>query len=141
MLTGVGLTARKDLLEASELRQLDAGQIIIRQGEANATMFLLIDGELAVHLDDIDNEALAIIGAGEIVGELSLLDGSVASAFVTAHIPCTVLAVSEEAFWSLTKDSHAFALSLLLKLAERLRANNTAVSTSVKTRPGAPLAR
>lgn len=134
MLAGVGLTARKDLLDASELRELDAGQIIIRQGEANSTMFILVEGELAVHLDDIENEALAIIGAGEIVGELSLLDGSVASAFVTAHTECTVLAVGEEAFWSLTKDSHAFALSLLTKLAERLRANNNAVSSSVKKR-------
>jgi diguanylate cyclase (GGDEF)-like protein len=133
-MAGVGLTARKDLLDAAEVRKFGAGKVLITQGEPNSTMFMLVEGALAIHLDDIDNEALAIIGAGELVGELSLLDGSVASAFVTTHTACTVLAVGEEAFWSLTKDSHAFALSLLVKLAERLRANNNTVSSSVKKR-------
>ncbi len=134
MLQGVGLSARRDLLDASELREISAGEVIIKQGEPNATMYMLVEGELAVHLDDIDSDALAIVKAGELVGELSLLDGSVASAFVTAHTKCKVLAVGEDAFWTLTKNSHAFALSLLIKLAERLRANNNAVSSSVKKR-------
>jgi len=134
MLAGVSLTVRQDLLHEAEEQHLDEGAVIIRQGEANSTMFLLLEGELAVHLDAVDNEPLAIISSGELVGELSLLDGSVASAFVTAHSSCTVLAVGEETFWRLTKDSHAFALRLLLKLAERLRANNNAVSSSVKKR-------
>ena len=134
MLEGVSLAVRKELLHTAEERHLAVGDIIIRQGDANSTMFLLITGELAVHLDAVDHEALTVISAGEVVGELSLLDGSVASAFVIAHTPCTVLAVGEEAFWTITRDSHAFAVKLLVKLAERLRANNNAVSTSVRKR-------
>jgi diguanylate cyclase (GGDEF)-like protein len=134
MLAGVSLTVRQDLLHEAEEKHLEVGDVIIRQGEPNTTMFLLTNGELAVHLDAVDNEPLALIAQGELVGELSLLDGSVASASVTAHTRCTVLAIGEETFWRLTKDSHAFALQLLLKLAERLRANNNTVSSNVKKR-------
>lgn len=134
MLEGVSRTVRKDLLFAAEEQHLDEGAVIIRQGEPNQTMYMLLEGQLAIHLERVDDEPIAIIDPGEIVGELSLLDGGVSSAFVTAHTRCTLLAVSEDAFWALTNDSHAFAVKLLVKLAERLRANNAAVSSSVKKR-------
>ena len=66
IMAGVGLTARKDLLDAAEVRKFGAGKVLITQGEPNSTMFMLVEGALAIHLDDIDNEALAIIGAGEL---------------------------------------------------------------------------
>jgi diguanylate cyclase (GGDEF)-like protein len=97
-------------------------------------MYLLVEGELAVYLNAIEGQPLAVIDTGEVVGELSLLDGSVASAHVVAHSHCRVLAVDEGAFSALTNDSHAFAVQLLVKLAGRLRANNTAVSESVEKR-------
>src|SRR5690606_30704098 len=62
------------------------------------------------------------------------LDGSMASASVVAATDVVVLKVSEEAFWRLTNNSHAFAVKLLVKLAERLRANNSTVSRNVQKR-------
>jgi diguanylate cyclase (GGDEF)-like protein len=134
LLQGVSLTAREDLLEAGQLRSLAIGAALIGQGDANETMYLLLEGELAVYLDNVEGTPIAVVDAGEVVGELSLLDGSVASAHVVAHSPCRVLAVDERAFWDLTNDSHAFAVQLLVKLAGRLRANNAAVSESVEKR-------
>ncbi len=134
MLEGVSLTARAELLFGASDRHLEPGDVLIRRGEANDTMYLLREGELEVHLLDVDDEPIAILGPGEMVGELSLLDGSVASASVVARTPCAVLAIGEDAFWRLTNDSHAFAVTLLVKLAERLRANNSAVSHNVEKR-------
>ncbi len=135
LLNGVSASARRDLLHAADERELAGRTVLIHQGEPNGTMYLIVEGELAVHLDDVDGDPIAIIPAGETVGELSLLDGSVASAHVVAHTtPCRVLALDEAAFWNLTNDSHAFAVQLLVKLAERLRANNTAVSKNVERR-------
>jgi diguanylate cyclase (GGDEF)-like protein len=45
-----------------------------------------------------------------------------------------LLALDEQVFWTLTNDSHAFAVNMLLKLVQRLRANNAAVSENVKQR-------
>ncbi len=133
-LEGVGLAARQELLASAERRNLAAGQSLITQGAQNEHMFLVVHGELGVHLESVDGEPVAIIGTGETVGELGVLDGSAASAHVVARTECLLLAVKEEDFWRLTNASHAFAVNLLLKLAKRLRANNAAVSSNVQKR-------
>lgn len=134
MLEGVGLTARRELLASAQLCTLAQGDVLIRQGTHNDSMYLVLEGELGVHLDQVENDPVALIGAGETVGELSVLDGSEASANVVARGPCRLLAIREEGFWQLTNVSHAFAVNLLLKLAARLRANNATVSRNVQKR-------
>ncbi|RMD86984.1 MAG: GGDEF domain-containing protein [Alphaproteobacteria bacterium] len=134
MLEGVGLTARRELLAAAKQRELAAREVLIERGARNASMYLVLEGELGVHLDAPDDDPVAVIGPGETVGELSVLDGSEASAFVTAKTEARLLEITEEDFWQLTNVSHAFAVNLLLKLAARLRANNAQVSKNVQKR-------
>ncbi len=134
MLEGVGLTARRELIAASQRRSLAPGDVLMTQGTRHARMFMLLRGELSVHLDSADGDPVAEIDAGETVGELSLLDGSEASAFVVAKTHCVVLEIAEDGFWQLTNASHAFAVNLLLMTAARLRANNATVSKNVQKR-------
>jgi diguanylate cyclase (GGDEF)-like protein len=134
MFQGVGLTARRDLLLAAKHRRLEQGQPLIVQGAANSSMFLVLQGQLGVHLDNLEGEPVATIGRGEIVGEMSLLDGAPASAHVVAREVSELLEVKEDDFWALTNASHAFAVALLVKLATRLRANNATVSQNVQKR-------
>jgi len=134
MLEGVGAAARRELLEACEERHLLPGDVVIRQGEPNEAMYLVLKGELGVHLSGVETEPVALIGRGETVGELSLLDGSPASASVVCRTECHLLAVDEDGFWEMTNASHAFAVNLLQKFAARLRANNDAVTRNVEKR-------
>jgi diguanylate cyclase (GGDEF)-like protein len=134
MLEGVGLTARRELIASARRLLLDPGDTLISQGKRHACMFLVLRGELSVMLDSVDNDPVATIEKGETVGELSVLDGSEASAFVVAKTRCEVLEISEDGFWQLTNVSHAFAVNLLLKTAARLRANNATVSKNVQKR-------
>ncbi|GAB5545310.1 MAG: GGDEF domain-containing protein [Sandaracinaceae bacterium] len=134
MLEGVGLTARRELLATAARRVLAPGEVLIEQGKRHARMFLLLRGALSVHLDSPTADPVATIEAGETVGELSLLDGSEASAFVVAKEKARLLEVGEDAFWQLTNVSHAFAVNLLVKTAARLRANNATVSQNVQKR-------
>ena len=134
MLAGVGLTARRQLIASGDIRALRPGDVLIEQSKRLAKMFFVLDGTLGVHLGSSSAEPVAVIGHGETVGELSVLDGSAASAFVVAQTRCRLMEISEEDFWQLTNVSHAFAVNLLLKLAERLRANNATVSHTVQQR-------
>lgn len=134
MLEGVGLAGRRELIASAKQRKLLVGDVLIEQGRRHACMFLVLRGELSVHLDTPDADPVAVIGPGETVGELSVLDGSEASAYVVAKEPTRLLEVAEDDFWALTNQSHAFAVNLLLKLVERLRANNAQVSQNVQKR-------
>ncbi len=134
ILRGVSLTERAELLHRGRLRQLGGGELLIRQGEPNHRMYLLLEGALDVHLDDMEGEPIATIPEGETVGEISILDGELASASVLTRGDCQVLEVDESAFWSLIQGSHAFAVQLLGILGERLRANNHAVRHNAEQR-------
>lgn len=134
ILAGVGLADRVALSRESVLRRLIQGETLIEQGKRNARMHLVVEGALGIHLRGVDGEPIAVLGPGETVGELSLLDESPASATVVAAEPALVLSLDEDAFWRLTNASHAFAVNLLVKLAERLRANNAQVSRNVEKR-------
>ncbi len=134
MLAGVGLGARNDIVRYASERLLRPTEVLIEQGGTNLHMYLLMDGELGVFLEKVEGEPIAVINPGETVGELSVLDASKASAHVVATKASRVLALDESSFWNLTNVSHAFAVNLLVKLAERLRANNDAVSKNVKQR-------
>lgn len=134
MLHGVAAPLRQQLAQTAGKRSLKPGDALIRQGAPGTEMYFLLRGELKVALNDADADPIAVIKAGETVGELGVLHGSNASAYVIAQADCELLALDEEAFWQLTHSSHAFAINLLVKLAERLRANNATVSTNIEKR-------
>ena len=122
------------LLEHGALRWYATGDTILRAGELNSTLFLVLSGSFGVHLAGADAEPLAIVRAGESLGELSALDQKPASADVIAHERSCALAVPEVELFKLLETSHAFSINLLLKLVDRLRSSNLAIRESVQLR-------
>lgn len=120
--------AIEDLLEACPRRELAEGEVLVRVGEVNQTLYLILSGRLRVHLDSPDNPPLAVLESGENVGELSVIDHKPASAWVVADSATTLLAVDPERFWSLVHTSHAVACNMLGILAQRLRDSDAAIS-------------
>ena len=131
MFDGVAEGPRGALLAAAESCELAKGEVLLQEGSPNDRVYLVLAGELGVFLAGTGKEPVATLGSGESVGEMSLLDGSPASASVIATRPSRLLAIDESAWWALIESSHAFAISLLGKLTSRLRANNATVSQSV----------
>lgn len=130
-LRGVSIPTAEQLLRRCQVRKLAEGEVLLTRGQQNHVMYMILAGKLGVHLDSETSEAVAYLESGDTVGELSVMDGSPASAFVVAAAPARLLAVDETAFWDLVHESHAFAVNLLRSLVQRLRANNTTVSTNI----------
>jgi diguanylate cyclase (GGDEF)-like protein len=131
-LQGTGDEILDALVPRVRLKQLTAGQRLLKRGEANLRVYIVISGRLRVELDD--SAPLAHINRGETVGELSLLAGSAATATVAAEEATQLLALSEETFWWLAESSHEFSVGLLVRLAKRLRSNNEAVEENIALR-------
>jgi diguanylate cyclase (GGDEF)-like protein len=128
---GTGDEILDALVPRVRLLQLAAGQQLLRRGEPNLRVYIVISGRLRVELDD---SPLAYIDEGETVGELSLLAGSSATATVAAEKPTQLLVLDEETFWWLAESSHEFSVGLLVRLAKRLRSNNDAVQENIALR-------
>lgn len=134
LLAGVDASTRAEILEEAQLRELDCGDVLIKQGAQNRRMYLVLEGQLGVFLQALATEPVAVVKAGQSVGELSVLDQRPASANVIALEACRVIALSEAAFWRLITASHGFAVSLLQQLAERMRSNNEAFTRTAQER-------
>jgi hypothetical protein len=68
-------------------RSIPPGGQLVKAGTAGDEAYLLAEGKLRVSLriPGVGEEALAIVGPGEIVGEMALIDDALRSADVVAH--------------------------------------------------------
>ena len=106
------------------LSSLHPGDVLIAAHRPNDRVYLLLSGALGVHLGSPVDPPIVVLGAGETVGELSLIDEQPTSAFVVAQTACRVLVMDESVMWDLVQSSHTIALNLLNTLSHRLRYDN-----------------
>jgi CRP/FNR family transcriptional regulator, cyclic AMP receptor protein len=104
------------LTEAAPERRVDAGETIIGFGDADPALFVLVSGQLEVRRDGATLAHLSEPGA--IVGELSLLLGTPASADVVAVESSVVRRVDDAA--QLFREVPEFGQHLAITLAGRL---------------------
>jgi hypothetical protein len=77
-----------------QIRSLEAGATLVRQGDAGSEVFLILDGVFVVEVDD--NE-VAEIGPGAVVGELASLRDGKRTATLWARTAARVASVPPEA--------------------------------------------
>ena len=73
-----------------KIKKLRKGKTLTKQGEPGDEVFLLLDGILSVN---VDNEPLAELGPGAILGERAVLEGGVRTSTLRAVTKCKVAAV------------------------------------------------
>jgi CRP-like cAMP-binding protein len=73
------------------------GSILMTEGDFATSMFAIVEGSVAVTVADQDGGArdVASLGAGDIVGEMSLMTGARRSATVTAETEVVALEVTK----------------------------------------------
>lgn len=100
--------------------------ILIKQGEALQSMFIVLDGSFAVTDKRMAGRELARLGSGEILGEMSFIDSAPPAATVTALADGAVLALPRTALLEKLERDTAFAArfyrAMAIFLADRLRA-------------------
>ena len=100
---------------ADELR---SGAVLTRQGASGGIAYILASGQAEVLRG---GQRLALLGPGDVVGELSLLDGKPRSATVKAVTDLEVLEIDARDLTRLLHKAPAVTLKLLAALADRLR--------------------
>ncbi len=116
-----GLSKRQLELIAGEghERRVLHGRVIARQGSLGSEFFVIVEGRARV---ERDGRLIARLRTGDCFGEMSLIDGGLRSASVTAESDIAVLlVVSGSKFRGLIQDVPGLSLKLLTTLCERLR--------------------
>lgn len=122
---GVDEGAVEHALEDAEVLLLPAGTPLLKPGEHNQSVFILLSGEVAASLDNnLSPHAVIPIAPGQCIGELSAIDGKSASALVLAQTDARVLKLSKDVFWNRLMALPGVAGNLMITLTERMRRTN-----------------
>jgi CRP/FNR family cyclic AMP-dependent transcriptional regulator len=109
--------------------EIRAGDLLIKQGDADRTMYILEQGSLQIFVTGgpPGSNRIAILRAGSVVGEPGLFGDSPRMANVEAMTPCTVWALRGPRLEELAQRQPALVLELLRTaggvMAMRMRAN------------------
>ena len=103
-------------------RRYEAGEVIIRENDVGETAYVITHGQVEVTKQlDGQNVHLGYRGAGEIFGEMSMIDEKPRSATVTAVTETLVSEIRRDDFFKSFQTDPKVALELLQVLFERLR--------------------
>lgn len=97
---------------------VSAGTVIFAEGAAAESFYVLLDGEVDI---SVRQSLLRTLKAGEIFGEMALVDSSPRSATATARTDCRLVEVDEKRFLFLVNQTPYFALDVMRLMASRLR--------------------
>jgi diguanylate cyclase (GGDEF)-like protein len=114
------------LASVAEDVEFPAGAAVVRQGEPGDSVYLITAGRVQVSAeverDGIKTEVvISLLGPGETVGELSLLDGQPRSASCIAMSPTRCLKLERDPFLGALERHWSLSRALLAVLAGRLR--------------------
>ena len=114
-----------DALAECEVLMLPAGTPLLRPGEANRNVYVLLSGQLVAQLgEETSADSIFGIAPGECIGELSAIDGKPISALVRAVSDVRVLRLDRDLFWNRIMSLRGVAANLMCTLAERMRSTN-----------------
>ena len=109
--------------DAVTKRRYKKGDSIVEQGKKSDALTILLTGRARVVSSDSRGREviLAILGPGDYVGEMSLIDQKPHSASVLAEVQTDVLILSRQEFAHCMPDSGSMAYAVLRGLVQRLR--------------------
>lgn len=98
-----------------------AGETILDEGDAALEAYVLLKGVVEIRKK---NKKIATAGAGNIVGELALLDDGPRTAKVVCVTDCETLVISRKNFHGLLLEIPTLSVKVLRGLALRIRKQN-----------------
>jgi CRP/FNR family cyclic AMP-dependent transcriptional regulator len=108
------------------VRRYRKGTLLIQEGDAGDTLFIVLDGRLKVFASNATGREIVLneLGAGDYVGEMSL-DGGPRSASVEAMVPTTCAVIARPTLSDFIREQPEFAFRLLARVIGRARMATT----------------
>lgn len=104
--------------DAQDIETFAGGETIFEEGDLGDSMYVVLDGEVEIILR---GNVINTLTAGEIFGEMALVDNRPRSAAARAKVPTKLIPVNRFSFTYYVQNSPFFALEVMEIMAERLR--------------------
>jgi CRP/FNR family cyclic AMP-dependent transcriptional regulator len=110
-----------DTFSPDNLYSYEDGETVFREGDDSRDMYVVQAGFVSVRQGGVE---IAVLGKGEFLGEMSLLESLPRSATVTAKGPARLLCIPPGGFLLKIRRDPTFAFELMQALSKRVRALN-----------------
>ena len=102
---------------------LKRGATIFSKGDPGTSLIAVVSGTVKISISSADGRSaiLNLIGAGEIFGEVALLDGLARTADATANTNCEIFVIDRRDFIPFVRSQPTLAMKLIELLCARLR--------------------
>ncbi len=109
------------------------GQVVFAEGDPGDRLYVIVDGKIKLGTTSNDGREslLAVLGPGEMFGELTLFDPGPRTATATSLTETTLLGLGHEALGPWLTGRPGVGQALLKALAQRLRRTNENLSALV----------
>lgn len=104
-------------------RRYKRGEVVVERGTHSNALYILLNGRARVLTADQRGREviMAVLEAGDYLGEMSLIDGEPASATVRCEQPTDMLVLGRQEFARCLPDPNSLAYGILRGLVARLR--------------------
>jgi CRP/FNR family cyclic AMP-dependent transcriptional regulator len=112
--------SRKDLVELARLTdtvEVPSGKVLCKEGDPGREFFVLVEGEVKVARK---GRQVATLGAGDFVGEISLVDPAPRTATVTARTPLRLFVLTPRDFHQMLDQNPKVERKIMRALARRV---------------------
>jgi CRP/FNR family transcriptional regulator, cyclic AMP receptor protein len=117
------------LTKTGQKERVSTGTVLIQEGQPIENLYIVLDGLLSVTDAELGGRELARLGAGEIVGEISMVDSHPPTSTVTALQDTILLSISKTRLGVKLEEDISFAAhfyrAIAIFLASRLRGTVT----------------
>jgi CRP/FNR family cyclic AMP-dependent transcriptional regulator len=124
---------RSALAQMMECREFKAGSVLFEYGDPGGEIFILRNGDVEVFVENHEGEKIVLAenARGDVVGELSFLDGGARTATAFAREDTQTLSMHRDRLMTfIDKHPHA-AIDLLTVVGRRLRLTDELLRTHV----------
>jgi predicted Zn finger-like uncharacterized protein len=108
----------RDFAAFLKFDEFAVGDLIIKKGDPGRNLYIIVTGKVEVMGDD--EMRIAVMGKGEVFGEMSLLSGNTVGATINAIEPTTVLFISAQNLKMILNNSPSLQMFFTRLLAGRM---------------------
>jgi len=119
-------------------REFPPGDVLFREGDSGEVMFVIQSGAVRISKSiSGEDKVLAVLGPGEFLGEMAILNGKPRTATATVVESARCLVIEAKTLESMVARNAEIALRLIKKLAKRLDSADTLVEILMHRDPKA----
>ncbi|MDR2252912.1 MAG: Crp/Fnr family transcriptional regulator [Bifidobacteriaceae bacterium] len=133
LFAGISPEQEERLRAAMTSVRLARGDVLFKEGEPADRLYIVLSGKMKLGHTSSDRREnlLAVLGPGEMIGELTLFDPGARTATAAAITAAELLELTHAAFVEWLEANPAASQHLLQAMAQRLRRTNAALGSVV----------